>query len=398
MKEVLEKVFDSVPVVNTHSHHRPDDEQAAMGLTALLDTTYIGEEWTGHAVPRTADEVGPWLRHVGTRSYFLWLQKALSSLYGTDAPLSAETFELYDAAVREKHSTPEWRLGVLRDTCRYTSILEDAFWAPGSDLGHPDLITPAFRANSFLFSYNRGTLDHNGNNAQVLYGKPGETIQDLEAYVQWMHGVIARKKADGCVSVKIPMAYDGSLRIGQADAQNAQKAFTDPSEENIRAFVSYIFRAICDICVEEELPLQIHTGLGKISHSNAMELRDVIYDKTETKFVLMHGSYPWTDDYCALIHNCPNVYADICWLPLISPARAEAVLRELFDICDPTHLTWGCDTWTCEESYGALLAMRSVLTRALSGKIREDGWNTEMAQELIHNIMYRNARELYGVR
>ena len=397
MREDLNKIFDSVPVVNTHSHHRPDEEQAAMDLTSLLETTYIGEEWTGQAAPKKADEVPEWLSHIGTRSYFIWLQKAMQELFEISEPLSETSFDRYQEAVIKTHRTPEWRLNVLREKCRYTSILVDAFWEPGSDLGHPDLMTPAFRANSFLFSCSPETLDHNGNNAQQLYGK-GKEFRDLGDYVSLMRDVIAQKKGEGCVSVKIPMAYDGSLAVGVADAKLAQEALLTSTEENAEAFRSYIFREICDICAQEDLPLQIHTGLGKIRHSNAMGLRDVIYDKPETKFVLMHGSYPWTDDYCALIHNCHNVYADICWMPLISPARAADVLREILDICDPRHLTWGCDTWTCEESYGALLAMRSVLVRTLEAKIREDGWNADMAGMLIRNIMYRNATELYGVR
>ncbi|MHB1458857.1 MAG: hypothetical protein ACYC0V_18250, partial [Armatimonadota bacterium] len=43
------------------------------------------------------------------------------------------------------------------------------------------------------------------------------------------------------------------------------------------------------------MPFQNHTGLGKIAGSNPMNLVPMIEKHPETKFVLFHGGYPWTE-------------------------------------------------------------------------------------------------------
>src|SRR5690606_7204040 len=142
------------------------------------------------------------------------------------------------------------------------------------------------------------------------------------------------------------------------------------SLEDIKAFQDYLFWRICEMAAEFDLVLQCHTGMGQLRNANAMSMKDVIAGNPQTKFVLFHCSYPWLGDVTALMHLYPNVYPDLCWMPILSPSAANRVLHELIEVGTADKVCWGCDTWTSEESYGAVLAMRYVLADVLEEKIR----------------------------
>jgi len=129
-----------------------------------------------------------------------------------------------------------------------------------------------------------------------------------------------------------------------------------------------------------------------------MKLQKVISKTPDTKFVLFHCGYPWIDDIGGLLHAYPNVYPDLCWLPLISPTASKRMLHELIEVGTSDKVCWGCDTWTSEESYGALLAIRHTLASVLSEKIKEGYLCKEDARNIIDNILYKNASRLYKLR
>ena len=129
-----------------------------------------------------------------------------------------------------------------------------------------------------------------------------------------------------------------------------------------------------------------------------MQLLPAIQCHPNTKFVLFHCGYPWTDDVLGLAHQYPTqIYPDLCWLPLISPAKAETFISEIVDIVRADALCWGCDTWTSEESYGALLAARHVLAKVFSAKIEEGRLSYSDACDYLKGVLHDNAAELYGI-
>ncbi len=73
------------------------------------------------------------------------------------------------------------------------------------------------------------------------------------------------------------------------------------------------------------------------------------------------------------------------------------MLEELIEGANSDKAAWGCDTWTPEESYAALLALRHVLARTLSGRIANGYFDQQAAEFLIDNILYHNPSQLYGL-
>jgi predicted TIM-barrel fold metal-dependent hydrolase len=96
-----------------------------------------------------------------------------------------------------------------------------------------------------------------------------------------------------------------------------------------------------------------------------------------------------------LIHVYKNVYADLCWLPLICTTACEDFLKQLIEVGNMDKVMWGCDTWTSIESYGAVLAIRKVLSKVFSSYVDEGYLSLDLAKEHITHILSQNARKLF---
>jgi hypothetical protein len=284
----------------------------------------------------------------------------------------------------------------MTETCRYVKAIQDAYWDPGSNNGHPEVFPTAFRINSFLFGYSPTAADHDGANALVLYSK---SLRDLDDYLGFLRETILTARRNGAVALKLPAAYDRGLDFAAADQRQAAKALRpnggQPGPEEIKAFQDFVVFEICRIAAELEMPLQCHTGMGLLERSNALWLQEAIKANPGTQFVLLHCSYPWTADAAALCQVYPNVYPDLAWLPLLSPSVACATLRTLIEAGVADRICWGCDTWTPEESCGALAAVRDVLAEVLVERVRA-GWSSfDDALDLERRILFNNAAALY---
>lgn len=378
-------------IISSHSHHLPDGDHHALNLQGVLEHSYVS--WCTPTIPDGSDraEMEKWLNAVRTRSYFVSLEKALMEIYAIPKRLSFDNWDLFDRSIREAHADPEWHLKLLKK-CRYETILLDAFWKPGDDNGHPEVFRPVFRVNSFFFGYSRENPDHNGNNAQLLYGL---NTRDLDEYLAFLDAELDRRHKAGSPLIKCALAYDRSLCFGQATKDQARKAMLEhPCADDIAAFQNYLFHHICERSAEIGMPMQIHTGLGLMDNSRAMGLQNAIASHPDTRFILMHGSYPWTADIAGLTHVFPNVWADLCWLPLISTAAAHRFLHELIDVCNADRIIWGCDTWTSEESYGARSTFLKVFAQVLIERMKAGLMDEADAVRLGKNILYNNLATL----
>ena len=384
-------------IINTHAHHLPDIETADLNLAKIFEKSYVS--WCSEPIPSSAADVDKWLEKIRNRSYFVNLAKALQKLYSMDEPLSGAVWNEYDQRIQKAHKDPHWHLDILRKLCGYQAIVRDSYWNPGDDNGHPETFKPAFRINFFLWGYNHKSRDHNGNNAQLVFG---QQIDDIKKYTDFLYCTIRDKKEAGCVSLKSAIAYERTIAVEVSSAEDAQKAMgfgiAEPSMTAVGKFQDYIFDTICVIAAELKMPFQIHTGLGLMNGTNPMQLRSLIARHPDTVFILMHGGYPWLDDICGLAHVYPNVVIDLCWLPLISPSAGTRILHELLEVCNGDKIVWGCDTWTSEESRGALYSMADILASVLDEKTGSGYLNFQDALQIVDGIMGNNARQWFHLQ
>jgi len=395
MSNIPNRLADTIRkqrVFNTHAHHLPDAQHKESSLTMILSHSYTSEAWCHIPVPHSAATAKEYFAKVGTRSYFVLLQKGLQALYQIDKPLNQQTWDMYDERIRHAHSDPYWHMKILHDICGYDTVVQDAYWSPGSNNGHA-LFQPTFRINCFLYGYNLEARDHNNNNAQILFN---HNITDIDEYIAFTRETIQQKKQNGCVGIKSALAYDRPIAINPVSKSQAQAAFRpNATTEDILSFQNYVFNQICTFAAELQLPFQIHTGMAAMNRTNAMELRPLIERHPNTTFLLMHGSYPWTADIAGLIHTYRNVFADLCYLPQLSPSVAHRVLHELIEVSNSDKLCWGCDTWTSEESYSSLLSIREVLARVLYEKIAGNYIDIETSEYYVNGVLFDNAKKIF---
>lgn len=389
----LSEYVDSLPIVSTHEHHLPFPPAEQGSLEFLFTRGYVG--WCGVDFGRKSSRKR-FLDLISGNSYFVWYEKALEDLFGFGGEITQRNWDSISEKVAAVLSEQEFHEKVVRDKCRYQRVILDAYWEPGSDNGRPDLYAPAFRINSFLFGNHAESGDHNGNNAQTLYGKC-ETFDD---YLDMIDRVIGEKKAAGCVCLKSALAYDRALDFKPQSERAAARVFGMPPKnvapDELKAFGNYVFDHICSLAAKHDLPVQNHTGLGRLGGSNSMNLIPMIEKHPDTKFVLFHGGYPWTEEIAALTHNYPNVYADLCWLPSISPSAACRLLHSLIEAArDSSRITWGGDSWLVTESYAQSLGAKFVVKKVLSEKVAEGYLTESRAKRLAERILSVNAQEIY---
>ena len=398
LRQSLVRELEQLSIISCHEHHLIPGQGERVTLDYIFENSYVS--WCGVEVGSSRKERESFIRQVGTNSYYRWLLAALQRLYGFDEELSADNWEMVSERIAEKHKLPEWYFTVLQKHAGIEKAVLDAYWNPGSDNGHPEFYCPTFRINALVMSHNRQVEDHNGNNAWQLFAPYGMVPSSFAEYLEAVDALLAVKKQEGCAALKCALAYDRSMAFAEAAREDAEAAFgiKDAPSEKVKAFQDYVFHFIAERAGVLDLPLQCHVGLGKIHGSNPMHLVPLIEKYQSTQFVLFHGGYPWTREIGGLLHNYPNVYADLVWLPLISPTAAVQALHEWIETARTSEkITWGGDCWTPEETYGAVLALRWVAAKVLAEKVQEGYFSRQRALELARQIFCDNARRLYKI-
>ena len=84
-------------------------------------------------------------------------------------------------------------------------------------------------------------------------------------------------------------------------------------------------------------------------------------------------------------------------MPGISTSTAVYFLKQLLETGKADAITWGCDSWTVIESYGAYLAGRYAVAKALSEMIDDEFMTLSEGKELTENIFRENAKRIYHI-
>jgi uncharacterized protein len=238
----------------------------------------------------------------------------------------------------------------------------------------------------------------------------------LDDYLVVISHTLEKFKSDGAVALKFEMAYLRDLEIGNPKKEDVERIYTiyvqqpsEPSAEEYRAVEDYLFRYIAQEAGRLNLPIHIHTSLGvgsyfRAANANPLALEPLFNDPglRKTKFVMLHGAWPFTREAAALILK-PNVYVDYsAWSYLTFPHQAANDLRLLLEAA-PEKVLYGSDAspfsqnvgWEETAWTGAKFG-RQVLGQAVSAMIDDGEINTERGKHLVHLVLRENARQLYG--
>jgi uncharacterized protein len=411
----------SLPVVSSHEHHFPDEFHQGLTLERLFENSYLftmGESSGSASLPDrdylkpvrgqkkiyalpAGDPTGrkAFLDHARYNSYFVWLEKSLQQLYRFDEGLSPENWDQVSRDMAARHASQHAHLDILREEAGYRRVVLDPFWEYGSDIGHPELFSPAMRVDMFVTSFHPAARDHDGSSPFLRY--PDAPTSNFDDYLDFVENLFTGWRQAGGVALKSASAYDRSLNYGEGDLQTARRVFyKEPGEVtpvDRVAYEDFMFNWFCRLSARFDVPFQVHTGLGKLPGSRPILLEPVILRHPQVHFVLFHAGYPWYDEMAGLLHNHSNISVDMVWVPLISTTGAVLALHEFIEVAQSGDLIgWGGDAFTSEEAFGALLAWRHVVARVLSEKVEDGYLSLPAAETLAGQLMYANAAKRYG--
>ena len=395
LEQSLYEFASSHPCINTHCHISLS-EPAPSTLPAFLKKSYLNWQFKEHIRPDM--DIPSFLELVECNSYFYSMAQALGALYAADqAPLNRNNWQEIEAGLARSAGEPHKLDDILRQRCHYRSIILDLQDCPGGDNALPDLFRPAFRCDMFLRGNDPTGHDLNGN---VPFDHlPLQSYPTLQEYLDAVTQSVTAQVTKGAIALKLAIAYERGLDFESAPFSVAQRGWrfdrATPSER--KAFEDTVVFHLCQVAGELGIPVQIHTGMGTLYRSNALWLKPLLDACPDTKFVLLHCSYPNTADAMALIHEYSNVYADLSWLPLLSPGVASSVLDELLDLSDTGRIGWGCDAETLEESLGAHRMFCKILARTLSEKYAKGYYSSDTCRRLISQILWVGPSLLYSL-
>ncbi len=332
-------------------------------------------------------------------------QKCRYTGYGESVRLIAEHF--YDLAELTPDSLEDAQTehGKLMTTCTRQQILQqDALL----DHVQIDDFTMAIRPDEedqdfFLYDISLHNLVSGTPNLEELTRLTGIDVRSLNDLQTAMEAVFA-VHAQEAVACKTQHAYDRTLawrRRDRSDAAIVLKKYMASPTDMSTADKLLLGDWCLDICAalahEHDLPIKIHTGYYA-GHSrmplhfvSCQHLCSLLAAHLDTEFVLMHNSYPYSEELVALAKHYPNVYIDMCWAWSINPYDAGRLLRHAIHAVPVNKVfVFGGDTSWPFAAYAYAMQARWWLTRTLQQEM-QDGLLTETdAMNVADRVMCQN--------
>ncbi len=186
----------------------------------------------------------------------------------------------------------------------------------------------------------------------------------LDDYLTFVTHTLEKFKSDGAVALKFELAYLRDLEISNPKKEDVERIYTiyvqsaEPSPEEYKALEDYLFRYIAAEAGRLGLAIHIHTSVGvgsyfRAANANPLALEPLFNDPAlrKTKFVMLHGSWPFTREAGMLILK-PNVFVDFsAYYYLTYPTQAAQDLRFLLEMA-PEKVLYGSDASPFSDTVG----------------------------------------------
>lgn len=418
--DALQEHVDNIWVIDTHEHltqeedwlsadeghvdfsrffaHYASVDVISAGLTELDKITRadtpLDEKWKLFE---------PFWEKARNTAYCKSVDEAIRDLF--DLPgLNRDTYKPLADKMREMRK-PGYYRWVLKDKARIARSILDI----GVNRTDREFFAPVARMDHFIMARTREDLQHLERETCVsIY-----TIDDL---VKALETAIHKKIEYGIAGVKSGLAYTRTLFYENPSKADAERAFSRifahrgalandgvhgiPSGE-AKLLQDYMFHKVVQCCLENGLPMQIHTGIQEgngnyLQQTNPALLNDVFMTYPRMRFDIFHAGYPYWAELGVMAKMFPGVHADLCWMNIISVTGARRALDEWLEIMPASKIfAFGGDYVFVEGAYSHAKFARYNVAKVLAGKVDDGYFTLDEAKRIADMILRENANEFF---
>jgi hypothetical protein len=214
------------------------------------------------------------------------------------------------------------------------------------------------------------------------------------------------------VGFKSIVAYRTGLDIQLTAKEQAKLAFSSLKREQTenkplrlasKPLIDFLITQALEIAAKYKIPVQFHTGFGDpdldLRLGNPVFLRPLLEEKRfrDAPIVLLHASYPYTQEAGYLASVYPQVYLDFgLAIPFLTVAGMRSTLQKLLELAPTSKLMYSSDAHNIPELYylGAKWG-REVLRQVLESAVKDSDLTFKEAESIAVAILAENARRLY---
>jgi predicted TIM-barrel fold metal-dependent hydrolase len=231
-------------------------------------------------------------------------------------------------------------------------------------------------------------------------------VDELRAVI----GGVFERYGACAIAVKTQHAYFRTLAWTERSDDEASRALAavlaggDVDESTRLALGDWCLARAAELAAESNLPLKIHTGhlagTGSmlVDRVRPSHLCGLLARYPETRFVLMHISYPYSDELISIAKHFPNVWVDLCWAWSINPYSATDFVRRFLHAVPVNKLfAYGGDTGWPTASVAYAAQARRGLARALAAEVAAGDLTERQAIAVAHRVMRDNQYACFDV-
>ncbi len=403
MIESLHAYISGLAVVDCHEHtFLPEACPQPTNLWTLLRNSDVGDDLISAGMPAANrptlnwEQVEPYLPAVRNTGFYRSLLLAFRHLFHfPDENITAANWQKLSEQIQAANARPDWYREVLRRANIRLILRVQGDEADPYALNR-DFFGPLIKFDDWILTTAPAQRER-------LAHQFGGSARTLSTYLEALEAAFEQAKACGAVGAKSMLAYHRTLEIGRPAQAEVELLYgrANLSAVETKALQDFMAHAVAERAGVFGLPYQTHIGYGSwqsniTRQANPLLLNPLFEAHRQTKFVLLHGGYPFIGEMGTLAKNHPNVYLEAGWLAYIAPAAYRRAMGEWLDSVPSNKiLAFSADCLHLEQTYGALLLTRRLLAQTLAEKIAVEGWSQTLAQAVAVRLMSQNAAELY---
>ena len=361
---------------------------------------YLNQELSADSSEKVWADMKPFLEKVRNNIYFRYHLYALKDLFDvTEHDVFSNRWQ--EASRKMRYYSREHK-GRGSELCELmgvdVTVLDANIGAaklPPVEAGNHNILHIA-RMDMFIHE-DRGL-------AETLEAYP---VKDFDPWLETFDQVFHKSLEAGAVGFKSGLAYN--RRIAYSDPSDSEaagvfhKGLLNASSEEKTTYQDFMMNRLCKLCIQADVPLQIHTGIlagkaGTQENSRPTLLAGLLQRHMDLRVDLFHGGYPWCVESGIMAKTFPNVYIDGCWLTHISPSAYRAALTSWIETVPGSKiLAWGGDHAILEQTYSALVLAKDLITDVLVDLVERDYFDMNLALDVARRILHDNGIEFWRI-